>query len=294
MIKITVFVGCRSDRGLSAPIIIRLRLDPFFEVYVMDLDVKPSEATVIYQNSYKAIQEHIKIVEPELFVIVGDRIEATACACCAFHNNIKIAHVYAGIVGSFATFDSVNRHVITLWADITFCEDENSALRVFELWSNIEKIDRYLLKIPDEYEQFNIYNCGITHLDDLEIDENLKPKESYDLVLINPTTLFAEALNIKKIRKMIIIGSNPDRKIPQNCDYDNLPRPQFLGLLKNCVRFITNSSSAYYEAPYFLKPEQIILVGKRNKNRSTPKKLETGASSKIVKIIKKWWLENGL
>jgi len=184
---------------------------------------------------------------------------------------------------SITTLDDVNRYCITLWSDIAFCEDELSYRVVFEMYKSISK--------PIE-----VYNVGITHMDDLEIDERLVPKEPYDLVLINPTTFIDEIPSYITDKKTIVIGANPD--IPFNkgfrdkADYDNLPRPQFLGLLKNCKRFITNSSSAYYEAPYFLKPEQIILIGNRNKNRSTPTKLEVGASDKIVKIVKKWWIRN--
>ena len=87
---------------------------------------------------------------------------------------------------------------------------------------------------------------------------------------------------------LIQIGCNPDLRVGKwggvDQYYDNLPRPQFLGLLKNCRRFITNSSAAIYEAPHFLKPEQIIMVGDRNRNR--PKgPFKTGASDRIVEIL---------
>ncbi|KKK55505.1 hypothetical protein LCGC14_3073890, partial [marine sediment metagenome] len=62
-------------------------------------------------------------------------------------------------------------------------------------------------------------------------------------------------------------------------------------LLKNCERFITNSSAAYYEAPHFLREEQIIMVGARNKNR-TPvltNNKGTPASELILKHLKNYW-----
>ena len=34
---------------------------------------------------------------------------------------------------------------------------------------------------------------------------------------------------------------------------------------------------------------KIIPIGERNKNRSTPEKLETGASDKIVKILEEYF-----
>jgi len=300
--KVLIPVGCRSDEGLSAPIIRRMREDPFFEVIVLDLGLFVSHFNSAYYNSEMVIKE----IKPDLLIATGDRVEMTAAACAAFHNGIPIAHLYAGVTNNITTLDDINRHCITLWSELAFCEDYTSASNVWHLWKNIKKftyeqIDKICTKVfmswgvnleNEELEQFNIYNIGITHLDDLEVDESLVPDEPYDLVLINPTTSINEIPSYITDKKTIVIGSNPD--IPFNkgfrdkADYDNLPRPQFLGLLKNCSRFITNSSSAYYEAPYFLKPEQIVLIGERNKNRSTFTNLEVGASDKIVKIVKAW------
>jgi len=177
-----------------------------------------------------------------------------------------------------------------LWSEIQFVESNKCRFNINELLYRINK-------------KPNCYVVGATHLEDLEIDESLVPNEEYDLVLYNPTTLKKDynALFIKE-RKLIVIGKNPDpdvfNSITSPPDYDNLPRPQFLGLLKNCTRFITNSSAAIYEAPYFLRKDQIIMIGDRNKNRtqfiyekSHGIKTEKLASEKIVDVLKKWWRE---
>jgi len=89
----------------------------------------------------------------------------------------------------------------------------------------------------------------------------------------------------------VLVSGNPDgeaeMQLAQAVDefHIDLPRPQFFGLLKNCNRFITNSSCATTEAPYFLKPEQIIMVGNRNRNRPAVK-CEPGGSDNICKILK--------
>jgi len=82
------------------------------------------------------------------------------------------------------------------------------------------------------------------------------PKEEYDLHLIHYS-------NITKF------GIVFDKDLGVINSLASLPRPQFLGLLKNCKRFMTNSSCEYYEAPLFLKPEQIIHIGERNKERGS-------------------------
>lgn len=135
--------------------------------------------------------------------------------------------------------------------------------------------------------------------------------EKYDLVLFNPVTygqdlketIWNGMLEIKQHAKhhMVLLTPNPDAGREYILDFFTtmqgtgaeytirpvMDRPEFLGLLKNCQRFITNSSSAIYEAPHFLKHEQIIHIGDRNKNRDAGP-FETGASDKIVAILKKW------
>lgn len=303
--KVLVPVGCRSDEGLSAPIIKRLKEDPYFKVKIIKLVAGDFEKSYMSCNIFLDNPEKYDLV-----LCTGDRIEMTAAACCAFHNGIPIAHYGAGITNNLSCLDDVNRHCITLWSDIQFCEDSQSYL-----------VTQRIRGILEDWKP-NAHIVGITHLDDLEIDESLVPRrrmckgceiqvdcsepngvgcvEAYDLILINgikettkgmmefDNNVHEASYNSKN--KQIWIGGNPDTHFKPNVSnyYKNLPRPQFLGLLKNCTRYITNSSSAYYEAPKWLKPEQIILIGKRNKERSTPKKLEIGASDKIVKILREW------
>ena len=134
-------------------------------------------------------------------------------------------------------------------------------------------------------------------LDELEwADPGAYEQARRDIIAQNEAALAAVRqhtyITIKQERKHIVIGPNPDPQIFNNkmirCNtYNNLPRPQFLGLLKNCKRFISNSSATIYEAPHFLKPEQIVHIGDRNKNRDKGP-FEIGASDKIVKILKEY------
>jgi len=291
--KILIPIGCRSDEGLSKPIIKRLKEDDFFNpVHVPRLN------PAVFYGSYGYIEQLIWDVRPDLIFITGDRIEMCAAACAAFHNNVPIAHYFAGVLNCpLSTLDDVNRHCITLWSDIQLVES-NFTLR------NVALILASILK------ESNCYVIGSTHLEDLEIDESLVPEFDYDLILINAICevnknnynlnkeMYYDVTrhrNWKHERKEFWIQSNPDfsiKSVPSNVRLiENLPRPQFLGLLKNCKRFITNSSAAIYEAPFFLKKEQIIMVGDRNKNRTQfePIKTDKLASEKIVEILKNWW-----
>ena len=303
--KVLVPVGCRSDKGLSAPVIKRL----------IDKSIQTTTANLVsesYSQSYAIVEACILCNErPDIVLIFGDRIEMAAAAAACFNHNVPIAHVYAGIGNNIATLDDINRHVISMWSDIQFCESQAACHRVSSIL------------IPAGKNTDNIHNVGITHLDDLKISEELVPECEYNLVLVNPET-HGSNLEQKIIHNMItashfvdcnphytvgghmvLLMPNPDKGRQQILNFfskmrntmaqdngmyswhDNLPRPEFLGLLKHCTLFITNSSAAIYEAPHFLKPRQIIQVGDRNRNRDRGP-FETGASDKIVKELMKW------
>lgn len=287
--KILVPIGCRSDEGLSAPVIRRLKEQDWCKVDICQLT--PQD----FGTSYQHMKDTLYWKPADLVLITGDRVEMCAAAAAAFHAKVKIAHLYAGVVNDpITTFDDVDRHCITLWSDIQLCESMDAVMNVWALKDGAG--------LP-----FNDYCVGITHLDDMVIDESLVPIdymptpdgdqkviEPYDLVLFNTEPL-VENVSVDLLigtTKTILIGSNPDGRTPLPVErfdeyYPNLPRAQFLGLLKNCRRFITNSSAAIYEAPYFLKPEQIIMVGLRNRNRTFPD-CKPGGSDRIVEVLKEY------
>jgi len=272
--RILIPIGCRSDEGLSAPIVKRLKKNDKFHVITINL------IAGVFYGSYGYGEQEIWEEKPDIVFILGDRIEMTAMACASFHNKTPIAHYYGGVLNDpIATLDDINRHCISLWSDIQFVESNISAMCLENLFVSILK-------------KSNSHVVGITHMEDVEIDESLVPKEEYDLVLYNPTTMYVESWEINTHRKTIIIGSNPDGIIKNlKPTYSNLPRPLFLGLLKNCTQFITNSSAAIYEAPYFLNEHQIVMIGDRNKNRPNLffKHDKYLASELIEQHLEKWW-----
>ncbi len=279
-VKVLVPIGCRSDIGISAPIIRRLKEDPFFKIET------PQLVPQNFGTTYRLMDGWFRGrgSDCDFILITGDRVEMCAAACAAFHNNIKIGQLYAGVTNdTVANYDDINRHVITLWSDIQFCENVKARSQIEALLHSIKEPDCHVI--------------GITHLDDLEINEGKVPEGlSYNLILYNTPTKLDSQDDAKEMVQYlngytILVSGNPDGDEESVFSpmvdefYIDLPRSQFLGLLKNCSRFITNSSSAIYEAPYFLKPEQIIMIGDRNRNR--PKvECKPGGSDRIVKILK--------
>ena len=196
--KILVPIGCRSDEGLSAPVIRRLKAQEWCIVETVQLI--PQEFLASYAKTECCIQHG----NPDLILVVGDRVEMCAAAAAAFHNKVKIAHLYAGVVNDpVTTFDDVDRHCITLWSDLIFCETDEAADVVYKL--------KTAFKGPAQ-----IFPTGITHLDDLEVDENDMPPEPYDLVLINAEPLTENLPNFCKDRYTVWIGGNPDGYVHDN------------------------------------------------------------------------------
>lgn len=280
--RLLISRACRSDYPLSDPIIKKLRKEQW--CHFQTIDLVPAN----FLESYKKCQNLFDNFEYDLVLCIGDRIEVLPLAICASLHHQKIMHLGAGIINqTISTFDDLFRHQITILSDIALCEDRKSYMTTYKLWETIGRN-----KLKDKNNIHIIGNPYDINLD--EIDESLVPDEPYDLVLINPTTTIKEIPMFLSKENTIIIGSNADGRIPNlKPTYDNLPRPQFLGLLSKCQRFISNSSCTRYEAPMFLKPEQIVQIGARNKLRSSKfENMQAGASDRIIEILKQYWRNN--
>jgi len=205
----------------------------------------------------------------DCILIPGDREETYDVALRAYKDNKKIIHLWAGDISPlWETHNDVYRHSITLMSHIQLCTNDIAKDRVKKLCKSVDKI-------------YFVVTVGNVMIDNIKIDESDIPNEPYDLILYNPPTrltkeeIFKEIehiQSIKKERNYIWITPNGDKFsdiIYSYQTHDTLPREKFLGLMKHCDRFITNSSCQYYEAPFLLKPEQIISIGKRNIERES-------------------------
>jgi UDP-N-acetylglucosamine 2-epimerase len=223
--------------------------------------------------------------EADYILACGDRKETFDFVLEQFRENKKIIHLWAGEL-SQGTHDEVYRHAITLMSKVQLCTNEEAKKVVKNLCKSIKK--KYL-----------VFTIGNIMLDNLEIDESLITEKPYDLILYNPPTeLSPEEIQkeldyICSIKDKKAIWMEPNGDINSSMIYkyvtnSNLPRPKFLGLLKNCNRFITNSSCQYYEASFLLKPEQIIPIGKRNKERNSKYSNMSipNASDNVIKILR--------
>jgi len=229
----------------------------------------------------------------DYILAVGDRKETFDFVLERYRENKKIIHLWAGEKSSFELHDDVYRHAITLMSDFQLCTNNKAKQRVKDLCKSVDK-------------KYCVITIGNIMLDNLEVDEEIDitkeygvKKGDYDLILYNPVTreseenILKEIENIEKIRDFnyIWIEPNGDKYsdlLENMVTHYNLPRPEFLRLLKDCNRFITNSSCQYYEAHFLIKPDQIISIGKRNKDRES-KVADMSikhASDNVIKFIR--------
>lgn len=290
--------GCRSDKSLVDPVINRLDRESDIECQVCHLPAGNFKESVIYINNI------LKRVKYDLIICNADRIEMCGAAAAVFLNHIPIAQMYAGIKNNIGTLDDTNRHVITLWSTIQFCESRHAAERVFLM--------RNAVGLPVD----QIHNVGITHFDDVELQvcEMIPRSFPFTLVLYNaPATnldpkhqqdqILGDISEIRKLTEgqtVMAIMPAPDpahefirgwlEDMRENHGWvvvDSLPKEQFHYVLSWCGMYVTNSSTGVYEAPEYLDPCQIKQIGTRNAGREKGP-FEKGASDKIVKVIEEW------
>lgn len=226
------------------------------------------------------------IKKADYIFAAGDRKETFDMIYPWAEQGIPVIHLWAGeSCSDWATTDESHRFWITTLSMMQLCTNEKAKNRV-------ERILRTLRKKP------NAFVVGNIMMDNMEIDESNIPRRPYLLILYNPSKEIQKDLNtifniIKEHRYMNRVwlapnGDNGSDIINKYVTSKTIPRPQFLGLLKNCRYFITNSSCQYYEAQFLLKKNQIIGVGSRNSGREsqTADMGIPGASSKVIELLK--------
>lgn len=244
-------------------------------------------------------------IRPDWVILAGDRGETLMASIASAYINIPIAHIQAGELSG--NIDGQARHAIGKFAHIHFA-------------SNIDAFNR-LKKLGEE--KFRIKLVGAPQLDDLQkikkIENFIKIKKKYNLnnldnknyilVVYHPVTEEFKKTNVyintlcsvlkkEKLPKVWILPNNDagssiiksqilNNKNSQNIFFDNLPRYEYLELLKNCKLLIGNSSSGIIESSSFKIP--VVNLGRRQNNRYRPKNVidvNNMNSALIVKAIR--------
>ena len=219
-------------------------------------------------------------LKPDLILLAGDRGEQLMGAIAGGHMGIPVAHIQAGELSG--NIDGIVRHAITKLVHLHFAANEEFAERVRKMGE----------------QDFRVYNTGAPQLDELVQGDFTSAMELNDkygfengetvLLAVQHPVTEEEALAGIHIRETISALKSVDKKtimIYPNADsgstavrnelqklkgtnitlFRNLPRRDYLGLMRRASVIIGNSSSGILEAPTF--GLATINIGRRQNGR---------------------------
>lgn len=226
----------------------------------------------------------VERVKPDVLLVLGDREESMTTALVGAYMNIPVAHVAGGdrVIGNV---DDQVRHAVSKLAHIHFTTNHESAER--------------LIKLGEEpFRVFNTGNPGLDRLKDVplltreELSQRLgfKIENGEPLILLIQHVISTEVqyayeqmkatmeaikrLGIKTIisypnsdagGQQIIAAINEYADLPFVYVQKNIPRLEFVNIMRHANCLLGNSSAGILEAPFLKLP--VINVGNRQKGR---------------------------
>ncbi len=230
----------------------------------------------------QGIENAVKKERPDLLLVLGDRDEAFAGAIVGGHEKIPVAHIHGGDTLGFLVDESI-RHSITKFAHIHFPATKKSAQRIVQMGENPR----------------HVHVVGSTAFDARELERigtrtelarelGLDSTREWLLVIQHPTPLDSTPINKQLLPTLKAIKNDPAQKVIVYPNSDtgskefirsiehlrqknefivvpSLPRRHYLGLMKESVAIIGNSSSGIIEAGFFKKA--VVNIGGRQAGR---------------------------
>jgi GDP/UDP-N,N'-diacetylbacillosamine 2-epimerase (hydrolysing) len=219
-------------------------------------------------------------LRPDLLLLAGDRGEQLVGALAALHLGIPVAHIQAGELSG--NVDGIVRHAITKLAHIHFAANEEFGDRVRKLGEQDFRIFVTGAPLVDE-----LVEGHITPEEELRDRYRLDGQEKLVLTVQHPVTeeegeageQVSETISalMELNWPTVIVYPNADAgsehirqqlaslKRPKVRMFRNLPRQDYLGLMRMATVIVGNSSSGIMEAPSFGKPT--VNIGRRQNGR---------------------------
>jgi UDP-hydrolysing UDP-N-acetyl-D-glucosamine 2-epimerase len=237
-------------------------------------------------------------LDPDVAVVLGDRLEAVAFALAATALSIPVAHIHGGEVTEGAMDDAL-RHAITKLASVHFPTTEDHRARIVQLGEDPAHVHVVGAPIVDA-------------LAELELMTRAEVETRFGVRFVRPTALVtfhpaaydvrpaSELLNelldglldVESLH-IIVTGSNSDigsadvrRRIagfvadhPERVDYvESFGQLGYLSAMSLVDVVVGNSSSTVLEAPVIGTPS--VLVGDRQKGRPLAASVRTPAPTR--------------
>jgi len=236
-------------------------------------------------NTGRAIAELARAFErlgTDMVLVVGDRVEAFAAAAAGHLSHIPVAHIHGGD-RALGQIDDSLRHAITKLAHVHFPATPQSAKRIQRLGEQSWRIHCVGSPGIDGIRQ-----CAATWTQVRREFPKLRRRD-FALLVLHPVSASAStekrnaeivlgAIQRSGLKQVVIIYPNNDpgssgiidcwekhRRDEGLIIRRDLPRPIFLGLLRNAAVLVGNSSSGIIEAEAF--GTRVIDIGPRQTGR---------------------------
>ena len=238
-----------------------------------------------------AMVEVIECINPDFLLVLGDREESMSTALLGAYLNVPVAHIAGGdrVVGNV---DDQVRHAVTKLAHLHFVTNSESAERIRRLGE----------------QEFRIFDFGNPGLDRLVREEPMPKAElikslGLPISVEDPILLLIQHVisteaeqgyaqmveTLAAIKDMgvqaVLSYPNSDagsggiikaieeyRNTPNLAIFNNIPRAEFVSLMKHAACMLGNSSAGVLEAPALGLP--VVNVGNRQKGRLHAENIE--------------------
>lgn len=307
--KICFLTATRADFGKLKSLIEVLHTNEAFETHIfatgMHMDKKYGLTVreiekCRYKNIYKYINQdagasmditlsrtiegfanYIRLIQPDLIIVHGDRIEALAGATVGALNNILVAHIEGGELSG--TVDELIRHAVSKLSHIHFVANEEAQIRLLQMGENRRSI--FVIGSPDLDAMKSEVLPSIK-----EVKEHYGiPFDDYAISMFHPVTTeynkidkyaeeYMKALEDSNCNFIIIYPNNDTgsdfifsqiRKLEGKKRFKIFPSVRFeafLSMMENAKFIVGNSSAGIREAPFYGVPT--INVGTRQNGRT--------------------------
>ena len=224
-------------------------------------------------------------LRPDILLVLGDREESMTTALVGAYMNIPVAHVAGGdrVVGNV---DDQIRHAVSKLSHVHFTTNEESKQRLLKLGEQDFRVinvgnpglDRLVhtrqLSVKELSQRLDVklssgepYLILIQHIISSEIDQ------AYEQMVITLeaikelgiTTILSYPNSDAGGQEMIRAIEEYRFQIPHLHIFKNIPRLEFVNILRNASCLVGNSSAGILEAPILKLP--VVNIGNRQSER---------------------------
>jgi len=243
---------------------------------------EPAAMAGAISEGIAGLSDAFETIDPDVVLILGDRVEAFAAAIAAAAANRAIAHLHGGEVTA-AGLDESMRHAITKLAHLHFAATESSRRRIIRMGEAADRV--FLVGAPG----LDSARTG-RRLSAAELEQRIGARISRPLVVVvqHPVTTRAGDAAAELRETLEAIGTSSPRTIclypnsdaggrrmievlesfhdrPWLTAIPNLDHDAYLTLLTMADVLVGNTSSGIIEAPFFHLP--VVNVGERQAGR---------------------------